>query len=48
MFFRIGSYEFFIEPAPQFSFLEFDHINHGPPERELWLMGRRIVMARRT
>lgn len=46
MFFRIGSLSFFIEPAPQFSFFEFDHINHSAHDRELWLMSRHIVISR--
>jgi hypothetical protein len=45
MFFRIGSLEFLIEAAPGFSFFEFDHVKHGAHDRELWFMGRHVVVS---
>lgn len=47
MFFRIGSFEVFTEPASaEFSFFEVDHIKHNEADRELWLLGRHIVISR--
>lgn len=46
MFFRIGSYEFFIEPAPQYSFFETDSVKNTAIDREVWVLGHRIVISR--
>jgi hypothetical protein len=44
---RLG-FDLFIEPAPQFSLFEADHIKHDPCNRELWLLGRHIVISATT
>lgn len=46
MFFRIGSYEFFIDAAPQYSFFEIDHVKNTAIDREVWVFGRHIVISR--
>jgi hypothetical protein len=46
MAFRIGSFEFFIEAATQFSFFEVDHIKHSAIDREVWAFGCHLVISR--
>jgi len=47
MSFSVFGLQFFIEPAPQFGLFEFDTIKHSPRDRELWFMGRHVVVSRR-
>ena len=38
-----------IEPAgPAWAFLDFDHVNHGGGEREVWGLGLHLVMSPRS
>jgi len=46
MSFRIGPFDFFVDRAPQFGFFEFDHVRHSPRDRELWFMGRHLVVSK--
>lgn len=45
MTFRIGTFEFFFEPAPQFGLFEFDHIRHSARDREVWALGCHVVIS---
>jgi hypothetical protein len=46
MFFRIGSFEFFIESEPKSSFFEIGHVKTGPLDREVWVFGWHVVISR--
>jgi hypothetical protein len=47
MFFRIASFELFIERAPQYAITEVDHVNHGDIGPEVWALGRHLVISRK-
>ena len=46
MFLRIGTFEFFIDAAPQYSFFEVDHAKHDADNREIWAFRRHFIVSR--
>jgi hypothetical protein len=48
MFLRIGSFEFFIDRAPQYGCLEVDHVRHDAGNREVWAGGLHLVISKRA